>query len=105
MADGRHTLVLRSRLRPGRELAIAFTPGESALDALRRDGVPVGSSCGAAGQCGRCVVRVEAAAESLSPIGDVEAGTLMRLHRPSDERLACFARVEGDGVVLSLSYL
>jgi ferredoxin len=44
-------------------------------------------------------VRIDAGAASLSPLSEVERGTLSRVGAAAGERLACQARVIGQGVV------
>ena len=67
---------------------------ESVLDAARRAGAPLGNSCGGAGVCGRCRVRVTSGAEHLSPPTSVEIR--FRAGFAEDERMACQAVVLGD---------
>lgn len=54
--------------------------------------------CAGRGRCGTCRVRVEAGADALSPLSDLEEATLARVQAPPGTRLACQARVLGAGV-------
>jgi uncharacterized 2Fe-2S/4Fe-4S cluster protein (DUF4445 family) len=76
------------RLTTGR--AIAAAPGESILDALRREDVYIVASCGGKGSCGKCRVRLLE--------GDAEApptGKLTEKERKGGLILACQSRPRG----------
>ncbi len=69
---------------------------ESILDLARRIAVPLGNSCGGAGICTSCKVRVLSGAPNLTaptPI-EVKFGSTQKF--AEDERMACQARVLGD---------
>lgn len=83
---------------------VRVSPGTSLHEAIRLAGLPIASSCGSDGICGRCAVRVGAEAGRLS----VETSGETRVKRdnrvdPSD-RLACRARLEGGEVSVTASY-
>lgn len=86
------------------QLPIPVEEGETLLAAARRLGCHWPSVCGGIGQCTTCVVRVEAGAEHLSPMGATEA-EILALYRghggqvPAGVRLACQLRADGDAVV------
>lgn len=86
------------------QLAVPVEEGETLLAAARRLGCRWPSVCGGIGQCTTCVVRVEAGAEHLSPMGAAEAEVLA-LYRghggqvPAGVRLACQLKTVGDAVV------
>ena len=95
--------MLRDRMMPVR---IAYDGG---LIALGRRGlsilemsilndVPHARVCSARGRCGTCRVHVDSGAQALSPLNDIELGTLARVHAHEGDRLACQARVLGEGV-------
>jgi ferredoxin len=65
------------------------------LDAARRAGLPLASSCGGRGICDACRVTVKAGRDALSPptAGELDA----RLD--ADERLACQARAVGAATI------
>jgi ferredoxin, 2Fe-2S len=74
---------------------------ETLFEALRRNDVPIASSCNGDGVCGRCRLRILEGAALLDPPGDLErrhAGAMA-----PDERLACQALVRGD-IVVSATY-
>lgn len=85
-----------------RGLRVAAEPGEDLLRALRRAGVPVGSSCDGDGVCGRCGLRVLSGA--LSPPGELELRTAARNGLAPGVRLACQAIPLGGEVVLWAPY-
>jgi adenylate cyclase len=95
--------VLRARLRP---VAIAYDGGQQAqgryglsvLEISLLNDVPHAHVCSGRGRCGTCRVRVDAGAQALSPVGDLERSTLERVGAAAGERLACQAHVRGAGV-------
>lgn len=74
--------------------------GTSVLQAARRSGAPIGSTCGGACACSGCHVYIEEGAELLSAMDDDEESILSTVFG-SDERsrLACQAYVVGSGVI------
>ena len=98
--------VLRSRLRPvelgydgGQRVQGRF--GLSILEISLLNDVPHAHVCSGRGRCGTCRVRVDAGADVLSPVGELERATLQRVDAASGERLACQARVLGAGVAVT----
>jgi adenylate cyclase len=98
--------MLRDRLTPVRVaydggLSAQGRRGLSVLELSRLNDIPHAHVCSARGRCGTCRVHVDAGAQSLSPINDIERATLARVSegRPVSEgvRLACQARVLGAG--------
>jgi ferredoxin len=73
------------------------------LDVLVTAGMPVLMACGGKGLCATCHVYVQAGAEQLSAKTPRETLALRMLadRRPSS-RLACQAKVGGEGVVVSM---
>ncbi len=102
--------MLRDRLTPVR---IAYDGGLSAqgrrglsvLELSLLNDVPHAHVCSARGRCGTCRVHVDAGAQALSPVNDIESATLARVseRKPVDPgvRLACQARVLGAGVAVT----
>ncbi len=101
--------MLRDRMKPVR---VAYDGGRSAqgrrglsvLELSHLNDIPHAHVCSARGRCGTCRVRVDAGAQSLSPRNDIERATLARVAGPSGGeglRLACQARVLGDGVAVT----
>ena len=95
--------MLRDRMKPVR---VAYDGGLSAhgrrglsiLELSILNDVPHAHVCSARGRCGTCRVHVDSGAQSLSPLNDIEHGTLARVHAHEGDRLACQARVLGAGV-------
>lgn len=98
--------MLRYRRKPVR---IAYDGGLSAhgrrglsiLELSIQNDVPHAHVCSARARCGTCRVHVDAGATSLSPLNDVERATLGRVGAHAGDRLACQARVLGDGVAVT----
>jgi ferredoxin len=73
------------------------------LDVLVNTGVPLLMACGGKGLCATCHVHVTTGAQQLSPRTPREQLALRMLSdaRPTS-RLACQAKVQGEGVTVSL---
>jgi adenylate cyclase len=102
--------ILRDRLKPVRisydgGLSAQGRRGLSVLELSLLNDIPHAHVCSARGRCGTCRVHVDAGAQSLSPQNDIEHATLARVSagQPGGEgmRLACQARVLGDGVTVT----
>jgi ferredoxin len=73
------------------------------LQALLAERVPVKMACGGRGICATCHVFVQAGASCLTPRTKREERTLSLIGESSGEsRLACQAKVLGDGVIIRL---
>ncbi len=78
-------------------LTVACTRGTSLLEVIRRAGIPLLSSCGGNGTCGRCRVRIlsgsihQPSAEEIKHIPDADLS--------DGYRLACQVRIAGDTTV------
>jgi len=73
---------------------IEVEPNVTLFEAAQRAGLPVGSSCGAAGTCGRCGLRIVDG--SLSPPTPHEI-KVVQDNRVSDSlRLSCMVSVTSD---------
>jgi adenylate cyclase len=72
--------------------------GLSILELSQLNGVPHAHVCSGRGRCGTCRVAVEAGADQLSPVTELERGTLAAVRADAEVRLACQARVLGPGV-------
>ena len=99
--------ILRERMNSVRisydaDLSAQGRRGLSILELSRSNDIPHAQVCSARGRCGTCRVQVDAGAQSLSPLNDIERATLQRVSagKPAGEglRLACQARVLGPGV-------
>ena len=98
--------MLRDRLTPVRVtydggLSAQGRRGLSILELSLLNDIPHAHVCSARGRCGTCRVHVDAGAQSLSPQNDIENATLARVHAVAGDRLACQARVLGDGVAVT----
>jgi len=102
--------MLRDRMTPVRidydgGLSAQGRRGLSVLELSLLNDVPHAHVCSARGRCGTCRVHVDAGGQSLSPLNDIERGTLERVSegKPVGEgiRLACQARVLGPGVAVT----
>ena len=83
------------RFQPsGKELRVER--GTTILEAARRAGLPMASSCGADGICARCGLRVLAGARGLSPETEPETRQKQRNRIDPSLRLACRAEAFGD---------
>ena len=95
--------ILRHRAQP---MTVAYDGGTRAtgryglsiLEFSRLNDVPHAHVCSGRGRCGTCRVHVDAGAGLLSAVEDLERDTLARVHAGHGERLACQARVLGEGV-------
>ena len=73
------------------------------LEALLAEQVDVMMACGGRGRCATCHVFVEAGMDNLTEMTRRERRTLNRVSTKSDcSRLACQARVQGEGVQVRL---
>jgi len=68
------------------------------MEDLLADQIPVASSCGGDGICGKCALQLEPA-ENFSPPSSLEKETLKRLGLEGKIRLSCQTRSCGSGVV------
>jgi 2Fe-2S ferredoxin len=73
--------------------------GLSLMQGLLAGSVPVASSCGGDGVCGRCRIRVVAGAENLASPTEQEELLAEKYGLASDERISCQAKVRGNVVV------
>ncbi len=79
---------------------VTVRPGRSLLDAAARADIPVGSACGGVCGCSTCHVHVTNGADLLSAQGSSEADILDKAFDVrATSRLACQARVVGEGTV------
>lgn len=63
------------------------------MDRCLDAGLPVASSCGGRGACGRCVLTLLEGGSALTPAGLQERRVLQRNGQPEGTRLACRCRV------------
>jgi adenylate cyclase len=74
--------------------------GLTILEVSRVSGVAHADVCSGRARCGTCRVRVLEGAGALTPIGELEAAMLKRLHAGADVRLGCQAVVQGGALVV-----
>jgi ferredoxin len=74
--------------------------GTYLIDAAKRLGAPVGAGCmRGKGHCSTCVVNVVAGADLFSAPGTIEQSFLSQEQLDQGLRLACHAKLEGEGEV------
>ena len=98
--------ILRDRMKPvsisyDGGLAARGRRGLSILELSLLNDIAHAHVCSARGRCGTCRVRVDSGAQSLSPLNDIEHATLGRVRASPGDRLACQARVLGEGVCVT----
>lgn len=84
--------------------SIQVDPGTSLFEAVRRAGLPLGSSCRGEAACGWCRVTVLEGRENLAEVGPEEADLLTRIGGDPAERVACLAQVQGGSVIITTTY-
>lgn len=84
----------------GTETVIDAHEGESLLDALLANDVPIATSCGGVATCGTCRLRVVSGAERLTPIRPQELVHLGNVAKITGQRLACQSKVHGEGEIV-----
>lgn len=94
---GRTWITLRY---PDREIRVPR--GWTVLEASRAHGIAHMSSCGGRARCSTCRIRVSGPVEHIGDAGREELHTLARVNAPSDVRLACQLRPQGDLTVTPL---
>lgn len=76
---------------------IEVKPEETLMHQLRDAGLPVASSCGGFGICGKCRVKVIMGKENLTPMSDDEKNCLTNnIGNPEEVRLSCQVEVSGE---------
>lgn len=82
---------------------ISIDTNNRLLEALVLSGTPLIMACGGKGLCATCHVYIKTGAERLSAITPREQSSLRMLNeRRPNSRLACQAKVQGDGVTVTL---
>ncbi len=85
---------------PQKNKVLQASAGMNLMQALRKENIPVASSCLGDGICGKCRMIVE------GPVADPKSLELTTLHRneiPEPERLSCQIQIEGD-LILTTTY-
>jgi ferredoxin len=82
---------------------ISIDTNNRLLEALVLSGTPLIMACGGKGLCATCHVYIKSGAERLSPITPREQNSLRMLNeRRPNSRLACQAKVQGNGVTVTV---
>lgn len=84
----------------GTEVALTAESGVDLLEALQGIGYPIATSCGGRASCGLCRLTIVSGREVLSPIASEEVGHLGNVAKIIGLRLACQARIIGDGEIV-----
>lgn len=81
------------------ERVLEAPQGRSLLQVIQEAGHPIATSCGGVATCAMCRVTVVKGRELLSPLCEAELTHLGSVAKILGIRLACQARVTGDGEV------
>ena len=76
-----------------------FPPESNLLEVATLGEIPTIAACGGRGLCSTCRVEVLEGLDQLAPRGAAEEAMASKRRWPENVRLACTARVVGDGVV------
>ena len=78
---------------------------ESLLEALRKNGIRIRSSCGGHATCSDCIVKVMSGDKNLSPVNFEEKKLLGNVYYITKERLSCQVRAVSNSAKESESTL
>ncbi|MCJ8276970.1 MAG: 2Fe-2S iron-sulfur cluster binding domain-containing protein [Bdellovibrionales bacterium] len=67
---------------------ISVDPKKTLMDNIIENNIPVASSCGGDGICGKCKMKIMATSE-LQPLSELERRTLEKNQGEPNERLSC----------------
>ena len=88
---------------------IKLNEGETLLDVLRREGIPIRSSCGGFASCGNCVVLMKSESKNLNEPNFEEKKLLGNVFHITKERLSCQVKVSesdhSDSVTVEIVHL
>lgn len=85
------------------EDAVSVQTNHRLLDALTQSGTSLLFACGGKGLCATCHVYIKGGADKLSPVTPRERSSLRMLNESRENsRLACQAKVLGDGIEVVL---
>lgn len=82
---------------------IFIEEGSNLMKALLDAGLPVASSCGGDGICGKCRITILAGMEHLSLPSGQEEFLSKKMNLKSNERISCQVKIKGD-VILDATY-
>ncbi|HAG91842.1 MAG TPA: hypothetical protein DCL41_08220 [Bdellovibrionales bacterium] len=77
--------------------------GDNLMATLRKNQMPVASSCQGDGVCGKCKIQVYGGESHLSPPNDTELFLRQRYHLAPNERISCQTQVLGD-ILIDTTY-
>lgn len=83
--------------------SIEANPDKSLMNCLLDSQIPVASSCGGDGICGKCRITVIENSQNLTSPSDHELELLKKLKTSSDVRLSCQCFVRGE-VTIDATY-
>ena len=83
---------------PQLQKVIHLDPKKTIMQNLLDHGIPVASSCGGDGICGKCRMVVYSTGP-IEPCSDLEKKTLSRNHAAAGERLSCQLYLEENSMV------
>ena len=89
---------VRIRFEPSQR-EVQVPAGTTLIEAAQRAGLPIASTCGADGACGRCGLEILAGGETLSEATACEVTIKRRNAVDEHLRLACRITVSADLVV------
>ena len=75
---------------------IPIKDGGNLMQTLKSSGLPVASSCGGDGVCGKCRIKIERGMEKLNKETPLEARLKEKNNFITEERVSCLTRVFGD---------
>jgi len=87
---------------PKKNLTLLAFPGQTIYDVLRKNDVPIGSSCNGEAVCVKCKVQVLEGMDRLDSPNKKEAQVQAAYSFADNERLACQARIFGDVTISTL---
>ena len=75
---------------------IIVPQGSFLMKALLAENIPVASSCGGDGVCGKCRLEISRGSENLSPATAEEEFLKQKLKIDGKLRISCLTQVQGD---------
>ena len=81
------------------QTSIEAPPQANLMQTLLKAELPVASSCGGEGICGKCIIRIVGDDSALSPMNDQDLNLMEKIDIPADCRVSCQTQVNSEGVV------
>lgn len=82
---------------------ISVSAGANLMDALLEHQIPVASSCGGDGVCGKCRIQILKGENHLTPANETEAFLAETNSLKKNERISCQTQILGD-IEIDTSY-